>query len=85
MGDANVVQHRLPDRRRRRNLVAIRVRDATREALQSAADANQRSLSEECELRLDAALDVGTLVDTIERLRIEVASLAAQVARLAAG
>lgn len=73
-----------PMANRRRNALNIRVRDVVLDELRRSADAGQRSLSEECERRLEAAQNIGMLVHTIEQLRVEVASLAAQVARLAA-
>lgn len=89
MGDtihADAAPARLPGRRagRKRSMLMIRVRDAVRESIQAAAIVNQRSMSEEAERRLEAAQDIGMLVHTIEQLRVEVASLAAQVARLSA-
>lgn len=45
-----------PDEERKRGNLTMRLRDATRDALYSAAEASGRSLSEECEARLENSL-----------------------------
>lgn len=56
-----------PEAERKRNNVTVRLRDATRAALEKWAKENQRSLSEEIETRLErSALDQGQLAAAME-------------------
>jgi hypothetical protein len=52
-----------PDEERKRGNLTMRLRDATRIALEESAAANQRSLSEECEARLEHSLRDQLLFD----------------------
>jgi hypothetical protein len=52
-----------PEAERKRGNLTMRLRDATRLALEDAAAANQRSLSEECEARLEYSLRDQRLFD----------------------
>ena len=67
---------KLPESRKR-NFVTLRLRDETKAALMQAAEANQRSLSEELEARIETALTIFGGPRTQGLLR----SLAAEVIR----
>jgi TraY domain len=68
---------RKPGQSRKRNFVTLRLRDETKAALMRAAEANQRSLSEELEARIETALTIFGGPRTQGLLR----SLAAEVIR----
>lgn len=50
---------RKPNSERKRNNLTIRIRDALRDDLETSATANQRSMSEEAEARLERSVQIG--------------------------